>query len=67
MQPLIFLQKEGRRRLPKLDSEMEPILCFDSSLDTETFCSMKSAIFIALPEEDNTKYFMVSLFLQQLY
>lgn len=50
-----------------LDSEMEQILCFDSSLDTETFCNEKSAIFIVLPEEDNTKYFMVSLFIQQLY
>lgn len=50
-----------------LDSEMEQILCFDSSLDTETFCFQKSAMFIVLPEEDNTKYFMVSLFLQQLY
>ena len=50
-----------------LDSEMEQILCFDSTLDTETFCTRKSAIFIVLPEEDNTKYFMVSLFLQQLY
>lgn len=50
-----------------LDSEMEQILCFDSTLDTETFCKEKSAIFIVLPEEDNTKYFMVNLFLQQLY
>ena len=50
-----------------LDSEMEQILCFDSTLDTETFCTRKAAIFIVLPEEDNTKYFMVSLFLQQLY
>ena len=50
-----------------LDSELEQILCFDSALDTETFCTSKSAIFIVLPEEDNTKYFMVSLFLQQLY
>lgn len=50
-----------------LDSEMEQILCFDSSQDTETFCKEKCAIFIVLPEEDNTKYFMVSLFLQQLY
>lgn len=50
-----------------LDSEMEQILCFDSSLDTDTFCNEKSAIFIVLPEEDNTKYFMVSLFIQQLY
>jgi len=50
-----------------LDSEMEQILCFDNSLDTEMFCKEKSAIFIVLPEEDTTKYFMVSLFLQQLY
>ena len=50
-----------------LDSEMDQILCFESTLDTETFCREKSAIFIVLPEEDNTKYFMVSLFLQQLY
>lgn len=50
-----------------LDSEMEQILCFDSTLDTETFCNSRAAIFIVLPEEDNTKYFMVSLFLQQIY
>ena len=50
-----------------LDSEMEQILCFDSKLDTECFCREKAAIFIVLPEEDTTKYFMVSLFLQQLY
>lgn len=50
-----------------LDSEMEQILCFDSAMDTETFCTQKSAVFIVLPEEDTTKYFMVSLFLQQLY
>lgn len=50
-----------------IDSEMEQILCFDSSLDTETFCKKKSAIFLVLPEEDSTKYFMVSLFLQQVY
>ena len=50
-----------------LDSEMEQILCFDSSMDTEKFCSSKSAIFIVLPEEDNTKYFIVSLFIQQIY
>ena len=50
-----------------LDSEMEQILCFDSTMDTESFCTKKSVIFLVLPEEDNTKYFMVSLFLQQLY
>ena len=50
-----------------LDSEMEQILCFNTAIDAETFCNEKSAIFLILPEEDNTKYFMVSLFLQQLY
>jgi type IV secretion system protein VirD4 len=50
-----------------LDSEMEQILCFDTAIDAETFCHEKSAIFLILPEEDNTKYFMVSLFLQQFY
>ena len=50
-----------------LDSEMEQILCFDTAIDAERFCDEKSAIFIVLPEEDNTKYFMVSLMIQQLY
>ena len=50
-----------------LDSEMEQILCFDTAIDAERFCNEKSAIFIVLPEEDNTKYFMVSLMIQQLY
>ncbi|NLJ57964.1 MAG: type IV secretory system conjugative DNA transfer family protein, partial [Tissierellia bacterium] len=50
-----------------LDTEMEQILCFDTVIDAETFCNKKSAIFLILPEEDNTKYFMVSLFLQQFY
>ncbi|MGD9577833.1 MAG: VirD4-like conjugal transfer protein, CD1115 family [Syntrophorhabdus sp.] len=50
-----------------LDSEMEQILCFDTAIDAEKFCNEKSALFIVLPEEDLTKYFMVSLFLQQLY
>jgi type IV secretion system protein VirD4 len=50
-----------------LDSEMEQILCFDTSIDTEKFCTEKSALFVVLPEEDTTKYFMVSLMLQSLY
>ena len=33
----------------------------------QKFCNEKSAIFIVLPEEDQTKYFMVSLILQNLY
>ena len=50
-----------------LDSEMEQILCFNTDLDAESFCKNKSAVFLILPEEDATKYFMVSLFLQQFY
>ncbi|NYB73147.1 type IV secretory system conjugative DNA transfer family protein [Sedimentibacter hydroxybenzoicus DSM 7310] len=50
-----------------LDSEMEQILCFETAIDAEKFCNEKSALFIVLPEEDNTKYFMVSLLIQQLY
>lgn len=50
-----------------LDSELEQILCFDTTIDAEKFCREKSAIFLVLPEEDTTKYFLVSLFLQQLY
>ncbi len=50
-----------------LDTELEQILCFHTAIDAEKFCKEKSAIFLILPEEDNTKYFMVSLFLQQFY
>lgn len=50
-----------------LDSELEQILCFDTAIDAEKFCSNKCAIFIVLPEENPATYFMVSLLLQQLY
>ena len=50
-----------------LDTEMEQMLCFDTAIDAESFCNEKSAIFIVLPEEDTSKYFMVSLLIQQLY
>ncbi len=50
-----------------LDSELEQMLCFGTAIDAEQFCSEKSAIFIILPEEDQGKYFMVSLLIQQLY
>lgn len=50
-----------------INSEMEQILCFGTAIDAERFCSEKSAIFIILPEEDQSKYFMVSLLIQQLY
>lgn len=50
-----------------LDSELEQILCFDTAIDAEKFCSSKCAIFIVLPEENPATYFIVSLLLQQLY
>ncbi len=50
-----------------LDSEMEQILCFETAIDAEKFCNEKFALFAVLPEEDLTKYFMVSLMIQQLY
>ncbi len=50
-----------------LDSELEQILCFDTSIDVEEFCNHKSAIYLVLPEEDATKHFLISLIFQQLY
>lgn len=50
-----------------LDSELEQILCFDTAIDAEKFCNTKSALFLVMPEEDTTKYFLISLIVQQLY
>lgn len=50
-----------------LDSEMEQVLCFDTAIDAEKFCNTKSALFLIMPEEDSTKYFLISLIVQQLY
>jgi len=50
-----------------LDSELEQVLCFDTAIDAEKFCTEKSAVFLVMPEEDNTKYFIISLIVQQLY
>ena len=49
-----------------LDSELEQVLCFDSTIDAEHFAAEKSAIFLVLPEEDNTKNFMAGLMIQNL-
>ena len=49
-----------------LDTELEQTICFDSSLDAESFASNKSAIFLVLPEEDQTKNFMAGLMIQNL-
>ena len=50
-----------------LDSELEQLLCFDTEIDAERFCAQKSAIFVIMPEEDPSTFFMISLILQQLY
>lgn len=50
-----------------LDSELEQVLCFDTAINAEQFCTEKSSIFLVMPEEDNTKYFIISLIVQQLY
>ena len=50
-----------------LDSELESILCFETDIDAEKFCKRKSAIFLVMPEEFNTRYFLISLIVQQLY
>ncbi|MBR4656637.1 MAG: type IV secretory system conjugative DNA transfer family protein [Oscillospiraceae bacterium] len=50
-----------------LNSELEQLLCVDTEIDAERFCGEKSAIFIIMPEEDPTMFFMISLIIQQLY
>ena len=49
-----------------LDSELEQVMCFDSAIDAETFANEKSAIFLILPEEAQTKNFMAGLMIQNL-
>ena len=49
-----------------LDSELEQVICFDSSITAESLAGQKSAIFLILPEEDATKNFMAGLLIQNL-
>lgn len=49
-----------------LDSELEQILCHESSIDVEQFCARPTAIYLVLPEEDQPKHFLVSLIFQQI-
>lgn len=50
-----------------LDSEMEQLLCFDSAVDAEDFCTRQTAVFLILPEENPTTHFIASLMVEQLY
>ena len=49
-----------------LDSELEQVLCFDSTIDAESFAAKKSATFQILPKEDQTKNFLAGLMIQIL-
>ena len=67
-QPMASVMSTALARLNAfLDSEMEQLLCFDTAVDAEIFCGEKSALFLVMPEEDPSKFFMVSLIIQQLY
>ena len=49
-----------------LDTELEQVICFDGGIDAELFVRERCAIFLILPEEDATKYFVASLMIQNL-
>ena len=55
------------RLLSFIDSELEQIICFDSKIDAEYYCQNKTSVFLVFPENDTTKHFMVSLFINQFY
>lgn len=55
------------RLLTFIDAELEQIMCFKNGIDIERFCRKKTAIYLVLPEEDTTKYFIAGLFIQQMY
>lgn len=55
------------RLLQFLDSEIESMLCGDSDIDAEYFALRKTIIFITMPEEKSTRYFLVSLLVEELY
>lgn len=55
------------RLLSFIDSELEQIICFDSKIDAEYYCQNKTAVYLVFPENDVTKHFMVSLFINQFY
>ena len=50
-----------------IDTDIEQLLCFETKVDAERFSSRKSAVFIVLPEENPSVFFLVSLLIQQFY
>ena len=49
-----------------LDLELEQMSCFDTKVTSEDLAKGKTAIFIVIPEEDDTKYFYASIILDQI-
>jgi len=49
-----------------LDTELEQVICYDSSINAEMFAARKCAIFLILPEEDPAKNFIAGLMIQNL-
>ena len=49
-----------------IDSELEQMICFDTKFQVEEFIEHPTGVYIVLPEEDTTKYFIVSLVIQQI-
>ena len=49
-----------------IDSELEQMICFDTKFQVEDFIENRTGVYIVLPEEDTTKYFIVSLVIQQI-
>ena len=49
-----------------IDSELEQMICFDTKFQVEDFIERPTGVYIVLPEEDTTKYFIVSLVIQQI-
>lgn len=43
------------------------LLCFETAIDPEKFCTEKNAILLAMPEEGSNKYFLILLIDQKLY
>lgn len=55
------------RMISFLDSELEQMLCFHTSIDAKKFADGKCLICLNLPEEDPPKFFMASLIIQSLF
>ena len=66
-QTVASIVSTAHSRLNELvDSELEQMICFDTKFQVEEFIEHPTGVYIVLPEEDTTKYFIVSLVIQQI-